>query len=248
MDNQSEIIAGRNPVMEALRSGIEITGIYIAKGSGEGVVKAIIAKASKMKIPVKEVSPVKLDNMAPGANHQGVAAVISPIGYVALSSILKKAEDRGEAPLVVVLDGIEDVHNLGAIARTAEAAGAHGIVIAKHRAAPVTTTAVKASSGALMHIPVCRVVNISRTIETLKEKGLWIAGADAEGEKAYFEADLKGPLAVVVGNEGRGIGRLVKEKCDFLVKIPMAGKMASLNASNAAAVVLFEVVRQRAGK
>ncbi len=248
MNNENEIIAGRNPVMEAIKSNTEITGIFIAKGASEGSVKAIIANASRRKIPIKEVSPVKLDNMVPNGGHQGIAAIISPIKYVSLSDILKTAKEKGEDPLVVILDGIEDVHNLGAIARTAEAAGAHGMVVAKHRAAPVTTTAVKASAGALLHIPVCRVVNISRTIEELKDRKLWVAGADMAGENTYYKANLKGPLAVVIGNEGKGISRLAKEKCDFLVNIPMTGKMASLNASNAAAIILFEILRQRSGE
>lgn len=248
MENENEIIAGRNPVMEAIKSNTEITSILIAKGSSEGSIKAIIANASRRKIPIKQVSPIKLDNMAPSGGHQGVVAIIAPIKHVSLSDILKIATEKGEDPLIVILDRIEDVHNLGAIARTAEAAGAHGIVIAKHRAAPITAAAVKASAGALLHIPVCRVVNISRTIEELKGKKLWVAGADTEGDTKYYNANLKGPLAVVIGNEGKGISRLVKEKCDFLVNIPMTGKMASLNASNAAAIILFEILRQRSVK
>jgi 23S rRNA (guanosine2251-2'-O)-methyltransferase len=217
----------------------------VAKGSGEGSIKAIMSTARKKKIPIKEVSPVKLDAMVPEGNHQGVIALVSPIKYQSPEDILKLAEKRGEDPLVVILDGIEDVHNLGAIARTAEACGAHGLIIPKHRAAPVTTSSIKSSAGALMHIPVSRVTNIANIIDFLKKRNIWVAGADMEGKVPYYKTNLKGPMAIVIGNEGKGIRRLVKEKCDFLVSIPMKGKMSSLNASNAAAVILFEVLRQR---
>jgi len=245
MKEENTLIAGRNPVMEALKSNTDINSIMVAKGSGEGIVKAIVAKAKKQGIPVKEVSPVKLDALIPAKNHQGVVANISPIKFITVREILKKASDKGEDALIVILDGIEDVHNFGAIARTAEACGAHGLIIHKHRAAPVSSMAVKASAGALMHVPVARVTNITKTINELKDKGLWIAGTDATGESKYYEANLKGPIGVVIGSEGGGISRLVRENCDFNLNIPMAGKMSSLNASNAAAIVLFEVLRQR---
>ncbi|MBN2557962.1 MAG: 23S rRNA (guanosine(2251)-2'-O)-methyltransferase RlmB [Clostridia bacterium] len=248
MIEENNIIAGRNPVMEAIKSNTEISSIMIAKGAGEGAIKAIIATAKKKKIPVKEVSSVKLDALVPAKNHQGVVASISPIKFVSMQDILKKASDKGEDPFIVILDGMEDVHNLGAIARTAEACGVHGLIIPKHRAAPVTTMAVKASAGALLYMPVCRETNIPMAMEHLKKRGLWIAGADMDGETKYYEANLKGPLAVVIGGEGKGMGRLVKEKCDFNISIPMAGRMPSLNASNAAAVILFEALRQRSGK
>jgi 23S rRNA (guanosine2251-2'-O)-methyltransferase len=242
---ENTLIAGRNPVMEALKSNTDINSIMIAKGHGEGIVKAIMAKARKKGIPIKEVSPVKLDSLIPAKNHQGVVASISPVKFHAIRDILKYAEDKGEDPFVVILDGIEDVHNFGAIARTAEACGAHGLIIHKHRAAPVSSMAVKASAGALMHIPIARVTNITKAIETLKEKGLWIAGTDASGDSIYYDANLKGPMGIVIGSEGRGMSRLVKENCDYNLSIPMAGKMSSLNASNAAAIVLFEVLKQR---
>lgn len=245
MNEEKTLIAGRNPVMEALKSDTDINSIMIAKGSREGVIKAIIAKAKKKGIPVKEVSPVKLDSLIPAKNHQGVVANISPAKFVAVRDILKIASDKGEDPFIIILDGIEDVHNFGAIARTAEACGAHGIIIQKHRAAPVTAMAVKASAGALMHIAIARVTNISAAIKQLKDKGLWIAGTDMSGESAYYDANLKGPIGVVIGSEGKGMSRLVKENCDFNVRIPMAGKMSSLNASNAAAIVMSEVLRQR---
>lgn len=248
MNEENNIIAGRNPVFEAIKARVEISSIMVARGSTEGSIKAIISTAKKKKIPVKEVSPVKLDGLVPLGNHQGVIAVISPIKYQSVNDIFKIAETRGEAPLLVILDGIEDVHNLGAIARTAEACGAHGIIIPKHRAATVTTTSVKASAGALMHIPVCRVTNIASTIDELKERSVWVAGAEMEGSQPYYKSNLKGPLALVIGSEGKGIRRLVLEKCDFTVSIPMKGKMSSLNASNAAAVILFEVLRQRESK
>lgn len=245
MNEENVLIAGRNPVMEALKSNTDINSIMVAKGAGEGVVKAIIAKAKKQGIPVKEVSPVKLDALIPAKNHQGVVASISPVKFYTVRDILKIAADMNQDPFVIILDGIEDVHNFGAIARSAEACGAHGIVIHKHGAAPVSSIAVKASAGALMHIPIARVTNLTRAIEELKEKGLWIAGTDMEGESNYYEANLKGPIGLVIGGEGSGISRLVRENCDFNVKIPMAGKMSSLNASNAAAIVMFEVLKQR---
>jgi len=245
MNEETNIIAGRNPVFEAIKARAEISSILVAKGSTEGTIKAIISTAKKKKIPVKEVSPVKLDGLVPQGNHQGVVAIISPIKYQSLNDIFKIAEERNEDPLIVILDGIEDVHNLGAIARTAEACGAHGIIIPMHRAASVTTSSVKASAGALMHIPVCRVTNIAVTIEELKKRKVWIAGADMKGAQPYYKSNLKGPFALVIGGEGQGIRRLVLEKCDFTVSIPMKGRMSSLNASNAAAVILFEVLRQR---
>jgi len=245
MKEENTLIAGRNPVMEALKSNTDINSIMIARGSGEGIIRAIAAKAKKQGIPVKEVSPVKLDALIPAKNHQGVVANISPIKFHLLRDILKIAADKGEDALIIILDGIEDVHNFGAIARTAEACGAHGIVIHKHGAAPVSSIAVKASAGALMHVPIARVTNITKTIMELKEKGLWIAGTDMTGDTKYYEANLKGPIGVVIGSEGKGMSRLVRENCDFNVNIPMAGKMSSLNASNAAAIVLFEILKQR---
>ena len=245
MNEENTLIAGRNPVMEALKSNTDINSIMIARGSGEGIIRAIAAKAKKQGIPVKEVSPVKLDALIPAKNHQGVVANISPIKFFALRDILKIAADKGEDAFIVILDGVEDVHNFGAIARSAEACGAHGIIIHKHGAAPVSSIAVKASAGALMHVPIVRVTNITKTIMELKEKGLWIAGTDMTGDSKYYEANLKGPIGVVIGSEGKGMSRLVRENCDFNVNIPMAGKMASLNASNAAAIVLFEVLKQR---
>lgn len=245
MDEENTLIAGRNPVMEALKSNTDINSIMVAKGAGEGVVRAIIAKAKKQGIPVKEVSPVKLDALIPAKNHQGVVASISPVKFYSIRDILKTAADKNEDAFIVILDGIEDVHNFGAIARSAEACGAHGIIIHKHGAAPVSSIAVKASAGALMHIPIARVTNITKAIEELKKNGLWIAGTDMNGETNYYEANLKGPIGVVVGSEGSGISRLVLENCDFKIRIPMSGKMASLNASNAAAIVMFEVLRQR---
>lgn len=245
MKEENTIIAGRNPVMEALKSNTDINSIMVARGHGEGIIRAITAKAKKQGIPVKEVSPVKLDALIPAKNHQGVVANISPIKFYLLRDILKIASDKGEDALIIILDGIEDVHNFGAIARTAEACGAHGIVIHKHGAAPVSSIAVKASAGALMHVPIARVTNITKTIMELKEKGLWIAGTDMTGDSIYYEANLKGPIGVVIGSEGKGMSRLVRESCDFNVNIPMAGKMSSLNASNAAAIVLFEILKQR---
>lgn len=248
IEEKNDIIAGRNPVLEALRSTAQISRILVASGNKEGTIRAILAIAKKNNVLVKEVSPVKLNSLIPDGHHQGVVAFISPIQFVDVDELLQNAKDKNEDPLLVILDGIEDVHNLGAIARTAEAAGAHGLIVQKHRAAPITPTAVKASAGALMHLPVSVVTNISQTIDYLKEKGLWTVGTHQEGNDKYYQANLTGPLAIIIGNEGKGISRLVSTKCDFMVQIPMKGKMTSLNASAAAAIIIFEVVKQRQAK
>ena len=237
------IILGRNAVIEALRSGRRIDKIYMISGA-EGSAKKIAGMAGEQRIPVVFKDRKALDKMAGGAAHQGVIASAAPYGYAEVSDILAAAEAKGEEPFIMILDEIEDPHNLGAVMRSAEGAGAHGVIIPKRRAAELTETAVKASAGAAEYVPCARVTNIARTIDELKEKGVWIWGCDMDGQE-YSRADLSGGIALVIGNEGKGISRLVREKCDFIVSIPMRGKISSLNASNAAAVLMYEVDRQR---
>lgn len=241
---RNDIIAGRNAVREVIVSGRPIDCIMIAKGERQGSLHSIIELAKKSNIPVREVSPVKLDSLCPGGRHQGVAAMTAAHEYADPEDIFTLAAERGEAPFIVICDGISDPHNLGAIVRSAEAAGAHGVVIPKRRATGLTWTVGKASAGALEHIPVARVANISQYIEEIKKRGVWVCCADMDG-KPYYESPLSGAIAVVVGSEGDGVSRLVKEKCDFVVSIPMRGKINSLNASCACAVVLFEVTKNR---
>ncbi|NPV26972.1 MAG: 23S rRNA (guanosine(2251)-2'-O)-methyltransferase RlmB [Firmicutes bacterium] len=240
-----EIIAGRNPVLEALRGQREINRIVIAKGAREGSIKEIYALAKERSIPVTEVERRYLDNVSPTPVHQGVLAWVAAKEYVEVEDILELARSRREDPLIVALDGLEDPHNLGTIIRTAEATGVHGIIIPKRRAVPVTGVVAKASAGAIEHVAVARVVNLVQTLKELKAAGCWVVGANVTASRLYYEANLTGPLVVVVGGEGRGVSRLVRETCDFLIKLPMLGQVNSLNAAVAASVVLYEVVRQR---
>ena len=237
------LLIGRNPVMEALKSGRGITKLMVLRDA-EGSVKKILGMAHDKNIPVQTVERAVLDRAAYGGPHQGVVAHVSDYEYSEVSDILELAAERNEPPFIIILDGIEDPHNLGAIIRTADAAGAHGIIIPKRRAAAVTATAEKAAAGAASYVHVARVTNISQTIEDLKKEGVWIAAVDMDGD-IYTEADFTGPIAFVTGSEGSGISRLVKEKCDFCVSIPMKGGVNSLNASNAAAILMYEAVRQR---
>jgi len=241
----ANIIIGRNPVMEALKSGREIEKLLIAKDA-EGSIRKIIGMAKEKALPYQFAGKTALDRIADGRAHQGVVAYISSYEYCGVEDILEKARRKGEDPFVIILDGIEDPHNLGAILRTADGAGAHGVIIPKRRAAGITDVAAKASAGAVEYVPVSKVSNIAQTIDRLKETGVWIAACDMDGTE-YDKANLKGSLALVIGAEGQGISRLVKEKCDFSVSIPMSGKIASLNASNAAAILMYEVRRQRRG-
>lgn len=243
MEDKKDILIGRNAVTEAVKSGREIDKITVAKGS-DGSVKKIVAMAKDRGIPVYFADRQALDRMAPGEKHQGIIAQVSGFSYSSVDEILAEAEQRQEDPFVVILDGIEDPHNLGAIMRTAECVGAHGIIIPKRRAACVTETAAKAAAGAAEYMKVAKVTNIGRTVDELKEHGIWVAACDMDGD-TYWQSDLKGPVAVVIGNEGAGISKLVKEKCDFSVSMPMKGNITSLNASNAAAVIMYEVRRQR---
>lgn len=238
----ANLIVGRNPVTEALKSGREIDKLLVS--ATEGSMIKILAQAKEKGIPVMKVEKAALDRIAPGQAHQGVAAYISPYEYAELDDIFAKADAAGEEPFIIILDNLEDPHNLGAIMRTAECAGAHGIIIPKRRACGLTDVVAKASAGAIEYMPCVKVTNIAQTIEELKEKGIWVAACDMGGQE-YYKADLTGKLAVVVGSEGFGISKLVREKCDFVVSMPMLGKITSLNASNAAAVIIYEVRKQR---
>lgn len=241
---KENIIVGRNPVTEALRSGREIDKLMVS--SEEGSMKKILALAKERRIPVMKVEKSAIDRIAEGKAHQGVAAYVSAYAYAELEDIFRIAEERGEDPFIIILDNLEDPHNLGAIMRTAECAGAHGVIIPKRRACGLTEVVAKASAGAIEYMPCVKVTNIAQTIEELKERGIWVAACDMGGQE-YYKANLKGKLAVVIGSEGFGISRLVKEKCDFVVSIPMVGRITSLNASNAAAVIIYEVRKQRDG-
>ncbi len=239
-----DIIFGRKPVLEAISSGKEIEKILIKKGSREGSLIPLVKKASARGIPVQEVDKNKLDFVSGGENHQGIAAYVTDFSYASVADILKRAEDRGEKPFVVICDKITDPHNLGAIIRTADCAGVHGVIIPKRNSALVNSVVSKTSAGAVMHVPVAKVTNISSVIEELKEQGMWFVGADMDGSSMY-DIDFKGSIGIVVGNEGEGISRLVREKCDFIASIPMYGNINSLNASVAAGVMMYEAVRQR---
>ena len=239
------IIEGRNAVIEALRSWENIDKIYLAKGETDKTLGPSASRAREKGIVVGEADRRKLDGMSRTHAHQGVIALAAMREYVTVQSLLDTAEEKGEAPLLVVCDEISDPHNLGAILRTAECAGAHGVIIPKRRSAGLTAIVGKTSAGAVSYMPVARVSNLPATLEELKKKGIWVYGTAAEGATSLYEADLKGPAAIVIGSEGSGMGRLVREKCDFLVSIPMKGHISSLNASAAAAILLYEAVRRR---
>lgn len=240
-----DFIAGRNSVLEALKGERSINKILVAKGDRQGSLREIVGLAKSRGFVVQEVDQNKLDAITEGMKHQGVVAMVSPVAYVELEDILAKATDYGEPPFLVLLDEIEDPHNVGAILRTADAAGVHGVLIPKRRGCPLSATVSKTSAGAVEYVPVARIGNVAQTIAGLKKAGFWIVGADMDGEKNYYQADLKGPIVVVVGSEGYGLSRLTKEACDFLVRIPMRGKISSLNASVACSLLLYEVMRQR---
>ena len=238
-----EVVAGRNPVTEALNGEREVERIFIADGS-EGSVSRIVAIAREQGVIVDFVPKEKIDAMAPGTKHQGVVAKVSEYTYADMDEVFEKAEAAGEDPFIVILDEVTDPHNLGAIIRTAECAGAHGVIIPKRRAASLTQTVALSAAGAVETMPVVQVTNIARTIEELQERGVWVGAADMDGD-TYYKANLTGPIAIVIGNEGKGVGRLVKEKCDFVLSIPMYGSINSLNASNAAAVLMYGIRRAR---
>lgn len=240
-------IEGRNPVIEAFRSGKTIDKLYILDGCQDGPIRTITREARKQKTIISFVSKERLDQMSETHHHQGVIAIAAAYEYAEVEDILAKAREAGEDPFIVLLDGIEDPHNLGAIIRTANLAGAHGVIIPKHRAVGLTATVAKASAGALNYTPVAKVTNLTATMQQLKEAGLWFVCADMGGEVMYKQ-NLTGPIGLVIGNEGEGVSRLVKEACDFTASIPMKGDIDSLNASVAAGVLAFEIVRQRLNK
>lgn len=238
------LVYGRNAVRELLSSGRDIEKIYVQSGEREGSINLLVGQASERKIPILEYEKSKLDKLCGGGRHQGIAALASEQNYSSVEDILAYAEQRGEKPFVILLDGVEDPHNLGAIIRSAECCGAHGIIIPKRRAVGLTATVAKSSAGAIEHMRVAKVTNIASTLDELKERGLWVYGADMDGS-AYYSTDLRGAVALVMGSEGFGISRLVKEKCDFIVSIPLYGAVNSMNVSCASAVLLSEIARQR---
>ena len=239
------LIEGRNAVSEALRAGAALDKLYVAKGETDRTLGRIAAQAKKAGVVVVEADRRKLDAMSATHSHQGVIAVAAAAAYVPVEELLRRAADRGEPPLLVICDEISDPHNLGAIIRTAECAGAHGVIIPKRRSAGLTAVVAKTSAGAVSYLPVARVPNLPAAMKDLKERGVWIFGAAAGGPTSLYEADLRAPAAIVIGSEGDGMGRLVRERCDFLISVPMRGEISSLNASAAAAVLLYEAVRQR---
>lgn len=243
-DEDSHLIEGRNAVLEAFRAGKTVDKLYIQEGLHDGTISTILRDAKKRDVIVNFVSREKLDQMSRDKKHQGVMAITAAFAYSTLEEILARAEEKGEPPFLFILDEIEDPHNLGAIIRTANLCGAHGVIIPRRRAAGLTATAVKASAGAIYYTPVAKVTNISKTIAELKERGMWFACADMDGELMY-RTNLTGSIGLVIGNEGSGVSRLVKESCDYVVSIPMKGDIDSLNASVAAGVLAYEVVRQR---
>ena len=241
-----DIVCGRNSVLELLKSGKDINKLFIEKGNRTGSINEIIAKAKQDHIVIVEVDKRKLDTMA--ANHQGVVAIVPPFEYCDIYDILDYAKAKDEDPFIVILDGIEDPHNLGAIIRTCETAGVHGVIIPKRRSASVNSTVVKVSEGATTYVKIARVTNLNDTIIKLKDAGLWIIGTDMSAKTYYYDQDLKGPIAIVIGSEGFGMSDLVKKNTDIFIKIPMAGKITSLNASVSAGIVIYEAVKQRNAK
>lgn len=238
-------IEGRNAVLELLESGKDINKIFIEKGDKQGSINKIIAIAKERKIVITEIDKSRFNNISQTENPQGVIAVVPPFEYCDIYDIIELAKKREEDPFILILDGIEDPHNLGSIIRTAETAGVHGIIIPKRRAAAVNSTVAKVSAGAVEHMKIARVNNINDAISTLKKENIWICGTDMDTNKYYYNQDLTGPLAIIIGSEGYGMSRLVKENCDFLVKIPMKGKITSLNASVSTGIVVYEAVKQR---
>ena len=239
-----DIVAGRNAVLELLKSNKDINKIFIERGEKHGSINEIIAKAKEDKIVLVEVDKSKLDGMT-NENHQGVIAIVPPFNYCEVEDILEEAANKKEDPFILILDGIEDPHNLGSIIRTAETAGVHGIIIPKRRNVAVNSTVVKVSTGATSYVKVARVNNLNETIRKLKDSGLWVIGTDGDAKTMYYNQDLKGPLAIIIGSEGFGMSKLVKENADILIKIPMKGKITSLNASVSAGIVIYEAVKQR---
>ncbi|WP_044482543.1 23S rRNA (guanosine(2251)-2'-O)-methyltransferase RlmB [Paenibacillus antibioticophila] len=249
MEDQ-EWIAGKHSLLEALRAGRTINKIWIAEGAQKHLTQPIISEAKNRGIIVQFVDKRKLDQMAPGLQHQGVVAQAAPYAYAEVEDLLARASERGEVPFLLILDEIEDPHNLGSILRTAECTGVHGVIIPKRRSAAVTATVSKTSAGAVEYVPVARVTNLVQTMEQLKEAGVWIVGTDVAAKEEIYGGGkiFTGPAAIVIGNENKGMGRLVRETCDVLLKLPMSGQLNSLNASVAAGVVMYEVLRRRRGE
>lgn len=241
----ADYIWGRYPVLEALRSRRRVHRVMVAQGPRDPALTQVVDQARRVGVIVETSSRRHLDDLTKGANHQGVMAVVAPRQYAELDAILQRAKDLGEEPLVLVLDAIQDVQNLGSLIRTAEAVGAHGVVIPEHRAAGLTPAVDKTSAGAVEFLPVAQVTNITRTLDELKKQGLWCIGLDGEAQTTYDKANLTGPIALVVGNEGKGISRLAREHCDLLIRLPMRGHVGSLNAAIAGSVALYEIWRQR---
>jgi 23S rRNA (guanosine2251-2'-O)-methyltransferase len=241
----SDILEGRNPVIEALKAGREINKILIASGASEGSIRQIFSMAKEKGIIVQKVERSKLDAISESDSHQGVIAYVAAYNYSDLEEVLNRVEAEGRDPFVIICDEINDPHNLGSIIRTANAVGADCVIIPKRNSVGITSVVAKTSAGAIEYVPVCRVSNLSQTIEKLKTRGIWVAAADMDGTSEHFKANLKGKMALVVGSEGAGISRLVKENCDFVVRIPMKGAVTSLNASVAASILMYEVFRQR---
>ncbi len=241
-------VEGRNSVLELLESGKDINKIFISRGEKHGSINKIIAIARERRIMLVEKDKKQMDQMAQTENYQGVIAIVPPFEYCEIEDILEEAKNRKEEPFILILDGIEDPHNLGSIIRTAETAGIHGIIIPKRRAASVNSTVSKVSCGAVEHMKIARVTNISDAIEKLKQEGLWICGTDINTEKYYYNQDLTGPIGIVIGNEGTGMSEKVRKNCDFLVKIPMKGKVTSLNASVSTGIIIYEAVKQKIKK
>ena len=246
--NFDDQVEGRNSVLELLEAEKDINKIFVTRGDKQGSINKIIGRAKGKGIVLVEVDKSKLDEMSQTGNHQGVIAIVPPFEYCEVEDILEEARLKNEQPFILILDGIEDPHNLGAIIRTAETAGVHGVIIPKRRAASVNSTVNKVSAGAVEHMKIARVNNINDTIQFLKDSGLWIIGTDGAAENYYYEQDLTGPIVLVIGSEGNGMNRLVSENCDILVKIPMHGKITSLNASVSAGIVTYEIVKQRNNK
>lgn len=238
-------VEGRNSVLELLESGKDINKIFVTKGERHGSINKIIAIAKEKRVIIVEKDKRQMEEMAQTQNYQGVIAIVPPFEYCQINDILEEARNKNEDPFVLILDGIEDPHNLGSIIRTAETAGVHGIIIPKRRAATVNSTVNKTSAGAVEHMKIARVTNISDSIETLKKEGLWICGTDINTDKYYYNQDLTGALGIVIGNEGSGMNDKVRKNCDFLVKIPMKGKVRSLNASVSTGIIVYEAVKQR---
>ncbi|MFC4601551.1 23S rRNA (guanosine(2251)-2'-O)-methyltransferase RlmB [Cohnella hongkongensis] len=245
MKSEEEYVVGKHPVLEALRAGRSINKIFVYAQAQRSLVQPILEEAKSRGIVVQQVDRSKLDRLVPDMQHQGVVAQAAAVAYADVDGLLARAAERGEAPLLVLLDEIEDPHNLGSILRTADCTGVHGVIVPKRRSAGLTAVVAKTSAGAVEYVPVARVANLVQTMEKLKEAGLWIAGADAGAPESFYGTNLTGPLAIVIGNEGQGLSRLVKERCDFILSLPMVGRINSLNASVAAGVLLYEVVRQR---